>query len=246
MRKASEISRVYPLVQDMITKYVEQDVPLTILLLQQAFYKENFEADSKIQRETIYGCIVRGRNNVIKLWDMYLQGQTFHSDLAYVQNYEDKECEDEIKTQDFNEFYNEFQRGKFGKDTTIILRNLGDFPSVAILFRRKIEEYSKAGTNFLTANYGRKSVWKIPSFWKWNIREFNLYRRTLDILRTQLDRGRTTKVLLPSGIPIPRVLEYETVVRAALEDGTAWECPHCRARNLSQNQNCVICGTSRT
>jgi hypothetical protein len=246
MGKASEVSRAHPLVQGMITKYIEKDVPITTSLLQQAFYRENYDTDSKIQRETIYGCIVKGRNNVIKLWDAYLQGHSFYLDLVYVQNYEGKECENQLKTQDFEEFYNELQRGKFGKDTTIILKNLGEYPGVAILFKGRMDEYSKAGNNFLTASYGKESIWKIPSFWKWNIREFNLYRRTLKILRTQLERGRKTKVLLPSGIPIPRVLEYETIVRAALEDGTAWECSKCGARNLSQNQKCVICGTSRT
>jgi len=246
MRKPSEITRAYPLMQDMITKYLEQGIPLTTQLLQEAFYRENFDADSKIQRETIYGCIVRGRDNVIKMWAAYLEGQSFHLDLAYVQNYQDKECKDQFKTLDFDEFYYNLQRGKFGKDTSIILKNLGDFPAVAILFERKMKEYSKVGTNFLTASYGKKSHWFIPSFWRWNIREYRLYRRTLHILRTQLDRGKATKVLLPSGIPIPRVLEYETVVRAALEDGTAWECSKCGARNLSQNPNCVICRTTRT
>lgn len=159
---------------------------------------------------------------------------------------EAKKCEDQLKTLDFDEFYYDLQRGKFGKDTTIILKNLGEYPAVALLFERKMKEYSKAGNNFLTASYGKHSVWSVPSFWRWNIREFRLYRRTLDILRTHLKRGRETKVLLPSGISIPRVLDYETVVRAALEDGTAWECSKCGARNLSQNQRCVICKTSRT
>lgn len=245
MRKVGEVSRAHPLVQDIITKYIEQSIPITTQLLQQAFYRKNYDTDSKIQGETIYGCIVRGRDNVIKMWDIYLQGQSFFSDLIYVQNYEAKECERQLKTLDFDEFYYDLQRGKFGKDTTIILRNLGEYPAVAILFERKMKEYSKAGNNFLTATYGMRSVWFIPSFWRWNIREFKLYRRTLNILRTQLKRGRETKVLLPSGIPIPRVLEYETVVRAALEDGTAWQCSKCGARNLSQNPKCVICHTPR-
>ena len=245
MRKVGEISRAYPLVQDMITKYIKQSIAMTTQLLQQAFYGQNYDADSKVQWETVYGCFVRGRDNVIKMWDMYLQDQSFFSDLAYVQNYEAKKCEDQLKTLDFDEFYYNLQAGKFGKETQDILKNLGEYPAVAILFERKMKEYSEGGNNFLTATYGKRSVWFIPSFWRWNIREFKLYRRTLNILRTQLKRGRETQVLLPSGISIPRILEYETVVRAALEDGTAWECSKCGARNLSQNPKCAICHTPR-
>ena len=245
MRKASEITRAYPLVQDIITKYIEHLVPITTLLLQQAFYKEYYDSDSASQGKTIYGCIVRGREHVVKLWNNYLQDRSFFIDLSFIQNYEVQKCEGQIKTLDFDEFYYELQTGKFGKDTQDILKHLGDYPAVAILFEKKMKEYSKTGSNFLTATYGKNSVWSIPTFWRWNIREFKLYRRTLDILRNQLKRGRETKVLLPSGIPIPRILEYETVVRAALEDGTAWECSKCGTRNLSQNQKCVICRTSR-
>lgn len=245
MRKTSEITRAYPLVQDLITKCWEEKIPITTQLLQQSHYKENYDKDSKSQWETIYGCICRGRGNVIKIWDVYLDGKSFHSDLAYVQTYEAKDCERQFKTLDFDEFYYKLQRGKFGKDTSIILKNLGEFPAVAILFERKMKEYSKSGNNFLTASYGANSVWFIPSFWRWNIREYRLYKRSLHILRNQLDRGIKTKVLLPSGLPIPRILEYETVVRAALEDGTAWECSKCGAKNLMQNNQCQICRTIR-
>lgn len=244
MRKPSEITRAYPIVQAKITEWWENKTPITTKKLQKFFYGENYDADSKSQWETIYGCICRGRDNVIKLWDVYLAGD-FNIDLPYVQTYEAEKCEHQIKTLDFDEFYYKLQRGKFGKDTSIILKNLGNYPAVAVLFERKMKEYSKSGNNFLTAKYGPRSVWFIPSFWRWNIREYRLYRRSLFILRRQLDRGIKTRVLLPSGTPIPRVLEYETVVRAALEDGTAWECSKCGARNLAQNNQCQICHNTR-
>jgi len=249
MPKQGKISRAYVEVQNMITKYLEKGIHPSTDLLKQAYYDAKYVKDSRVQQETIYGCIVRGRENVIKLWDLYLLedgGKTFLKDLAYTEAYEPEECGKELITEDFSKFHWELQNGRFGKDTKVIKHNLGHFPAIAIIFERKTKEFSKKGHNFLTATGGTNSVWYIPSYWTWNIREYKLYNRTVKILYTQLKRGIKTKVLLPSGVSLEETIKYGTVIEAALRDTTSWICPKCGARNIAENAKCAICKEEKT
>ena len=244
MTKEGKISRAYVEVQNIITKYLEKGVHPSTDLLKQAYYSDKYDKDSREQQETIYGCIIRGRENVIKLWDLYLL-DTFQKDLSHTEFYEPEECGKELITENFSKFHSELQNGKFGKDTKVIKQNLGHFPAIAIIFQRKMKEFSKKGHNFLTATGGKDSVWRIPSFWAWNIREYKLYNRTVRILYTQLKRGIKTKVLLPSGVPLEETIKYGTVIEAALRDTTSWTCPKCGAKNIAENDKCAICKTEK-
>jgi len=249
MTKQGKIARAYVEVQNIIMKYLEKGLHPSTDLLKQAYYATKYDKDSRQQQNTIYGCIVRGRENVIKLWDLYLLedgGKAFLKDLAYTEVYEPEECGKALITEDFNKFYWELQNGKFGKDTKVIKQNLGHFPAIAIIFERKMKELSKKGHNFLTATSGSNSVWYIPSFWAWNIREYKLYNRTVKILYTQLKRGIKTKVLLPSGVSLEETIKYGTVIEAALRDTTSWICQKCGARNIAENEKCAICKTEKT
>jgi len=249
MTKEGKISRAYVEVQNMITKYLEKGIHPSTDLLKQAFYGDKYDKDSREQQETIYGCIIRGRETVIKLWDLYLLdsgGKTFLKDVAYTEVYEPEECGKELITEDFSKFHLELQNGKFGKDTEVIKQNLGHFPAIAVILGRKMKFFSKKGHNFLTATGGKDSVWYIPSYWAWNIREYKLYNRTVKILYTQLRRGIKTKVLLPSGVPLEEAIKYGTIIEAALRDTTSWACPKCGARNIAENDKCAICKTEKT
>jgi len=245
MTKEGKISRAYVEVQNMITKYLEKGIHPSTDLLKQAFYGDKYAKDSRKQQETIYGCIIRGRETVIKLWDLYLL-ETFLKDVTYTEYNEPEECGKELITEDFSKFHSELLNGKFGKDTKVIKQNLGHFPAIAVIFERKMKEFSKKGHNFLTATLGPNSVWYIPSYWAWNIREYKLYNRTVKILYTQLKRGIKTKVLLPSGVSLEETIKYGTVIEAALRDTTSWICPKCGARNIAENEKCAICKTEKT
>jgi len=245
MPRTGRVRRAFVEVQRIITDFFERGIHPTTQQIQSALYGSTYNPDSSIQNKVVYSCITRGRGNVITMWDNYVQGGTFIKDVAYVQYYEDEEMKKQVESEEFSEFHLSLQDGRFGRDTEEIIKSLGQYPAVATIFGRRIREYSKAGNNFVIASYGRESRWFIPSWWIWNIREYNLYRRSLKILRMQLNRGVRTKVLLPSGQPIEKALDYETVVRAALEDKTVWSCPKCKIRNLGIRDNCVICGITK-
>lgn len=188
---------------------------------------------------------MKGRENVIILWEAYAKSDQFTKDLELIENYRTEDIEKQIDSKEFRDFHWQLHSGRFGKETREIVETLEHYPAIANIFQDKMFEYSKTGNNFIIASYGKESQWYIPTFWTWNIREFKLYTRTLKILRRQLARGVKTKVLLPSGQPIEKVLLVETVVRASLEDKTVWVCPNCTARNLESSNICSICGTDK-
>jgi hypothetical protein len=244
MPRVGKIGRFFIEVQTVITSFFERGIDPTSDQIQVAVYGSKYNSDSVSQRDTVYGCIIRGRENVIKMWDGYVRGD-FGKDVAYIEYYEPDAWKKQVGSDDFTQFHLSLHDGRFGKDTEELKKNLGSFPAVATVFERKMREYSKAGNNFIIASYGNNSKWFIPSWWIWNIRDYNLYKRSLKILIRQLDRGIKTKVLLPSGQPIAKALDYETVIRAALEDRTVWTCPKCTARNLGTTINCAVCGTAK-
>jgi ribosomal protein L40E len=245
MPRTGRVRRFFPEVQRIITEFFKLGVDPTIHQIQQALYNADFNPDSKQQRDIVYGCIMCGRENVIKMWDAYVSDPQFVKDIQYAMTYRSEEVEKQRGSKEFREFNTELEDGKFGKDSDEIKESLEYYLAVAIIFENKMLEYSKASNNFIIASGGQDSQWFIPSFWKWNIREFHLYTRSLKILRRQLLRGIRTKVLLPSGQPIEKALGYETVVRAALEDKTVWTCPSCSARNLDSSEFCRICGSDK-
>lgn len=244
MPKVGEVRRFFVEVQGIITSFFKQGMEPTTSKIQATIYGSKYNSDSRVQREVVYGCITRGRENAIKMWNAYVHGD-FNKDVAYVQYYEPEEMKKQTESDDFTDFHLKLHDGRFGKDTEEIKKSLGWFPAVATVFHKRIREYSKAGNNFVITRYGAKSTWFIPSFWTWNIRDYNLYKRSLRILRRQLDRGIQTKVLLPSGQPIEKALDLETIVRATLEDKTVWTCPKCKVRNLGTISLCAVCGTPK-
>lgn len=249
MPRTSEVERFFVQVQGIISSFFEKGKRPTINTIQLATYGRKYNSDSRTQKQIVYGCITRGREYAIKQWNQYVESKEFVNDVTYIDHYEPVEIKNQIDSDDFRDFHSELQYGKFGEETEEIRENLGQFPAVAIVFDRRIQEYSKTGNNFIIPRVVKGSKvhwqWFIPSFWRWNIRECKLYGRSLKVLMNQLERGRNTRVLLPSGQPIQKALEVGTVLKASLEDKTVWTCPNCTARNLGTTTNCAICETAK-
>lgn len=218
MSRENRVLRVYEEVQGLIHDFIKQGMKPTTQQLQNMLYGSNYNPDSRIQQGTIYGCIMKGRENVITLWDAYVKdNNSFMKDVARIEYYEAEIKEKELRSQDFSEFIWELEHKKFGEDTEEIVKSLVFYPATAIIFNRKMSLYSEQGNNFLISSGGNKASWYIPSWWIWNIREYNLYRRTLKILRTQLQRGIDTKVLLPSREPLEKMLTTQETLRLMVE-----------------------------
>lgn len=244
MSREGRISRIYTDVQKLIYDFIKQDMKPTTQQLQNMIFSSSYNEDSRKQKDDIYGCIMRGRENVIKLWDTYIEDNDhFNKQIAYIEYYKPETVRKELESQDFKEFYDEMQHKRFGEDTQEIMKYLGKYPAIAILFNQKMREYSEQGHSFLISSGGKNASWFIPSWWTWNVREYDLYRRTLSILRTQLQRGIDTKVLMPSNISLEKTSAMTTVVRAMIENDTVWTCPKCDVRNLESSANCANCGT---
>lgn len=244
-----EVRRAYPMVQKTIGLFLARGISPSTALIQQQTFEVDYNPDSRNQRRIIYGCIERGRANAVELWNLYIDKpgvEGFTSELAYLQYYEPEKRALELKSEDFQEFLGELHSGGFGKNEKAIIGGLSDYPEIAILWDKKMQRFSILGHNFLiSTDKGPKSTWILPSFWLWCIREHGLYLQTLTQLKRQLERGKKTKMLLPTGISLDKALDWTTPIKAALLDGTTWKCAHCSIRNDAEKVQCVICGTSR-
>jgi hypothetical protein len=121
-------------------------------------------------------------------------------------------------------------------------------PALEFLFEQKMYQFSDEGTNFIIPSgdpFKGDARWYRPSKAGWNIREEKEYRKTVKALSTRFKRGIKTQVMLSSGEPLKRVLDFTRSMRASLEDGTSWKCNHCQARNLVEDSNCKVCGHPR-
>lgn len=242
---SSGIGRFFTEVQRLITEWWKAGQRITTKALQFAVFESNYDPDSSYQVRTIRGCVERGRQQAITLWGEYLASDDFLRDGEELRHYRPDEIEKAMDSDDFVDFAYELNRGRFGNGTTDIRKHLEEYGIIARLFTIKLKEFSKAGNNLVVATGGAESEWFIPTFWRWCIRDYKLYLRTIQTLHMQLERGRTTKLLLPSGEPLEKALALTGVTRAALEDGTAWECPRCQLRNPGTHDRCANCNTPK-
>lgn len=236
----SLIGRIHHLVQGMLTTGNKAKPPTTIEIQKEVF-EENYEFDSRSQRDAVYGSITRGRDNAIIGWESYTSDPQFLKDLAEIEYYANELIDEQEKSGDYAEFYRELYAGRFADKTDLIKGHLREFALIAVLWDRKLKELSKQGMNLVISSYGSQARWKIPSFWKWAIRETNLYIRFLKIVQGQIERGIKTKVgALPGTLP-HKAIGYTQSAQAALTDGTSWEC-ECEMINLGTANFCSNCG----
>lgn len=183
-----------------------------------------------------------GRDTALDLWELYIRTPQYVKDLAEVEYYKHEEMNRQRQSEDYGEFYTELHMGRFGDKTHVITVHLNEFVLIAAVFRNKMLEYSAQGHNLVIANYGPNSVWFIPSWWKWGIREMDLYIRTVSILEMRLKRGISTKMLTASGVPLEKAIGYTDSIKGILEDGLAWQC-ECGMVNSASANFCSNCGS---
>lgn len=237
----SLIGRIYADVQIYITDRLGgNQYPTTSEIIRQIF-GGSANLDSRTQRDAVYGAITRGRDVAIAKMDNYLDSAQYYQDLAEIEYYANNLIDEQEASSDYAEFYSELHMGRFGDKTSLIKGNLRSFALIAALWSRRLAEYSQEGTNLVIPTYGRDSAWFIPSWWRWAIRETDLYIRTLKIVEKQLERGSKTKMLTASGQPISKAIGYIQSTRALLEDGSAWECG-CGMMNPGAANYCSNCG----
>jgi len=237
----STIGRIYADVQSFITQRIEEGKPPTTIDIQKHIFKEDFNEDSRMQKDSVYGAIVRGRDTGLIDMDVYFESDQFSKDLSEVEYYANKLIDEQEKSSDYAEFFTELHMGRFGTETDLIKGNLREFALIAVLWDRKLAEISKGSKNIIIATYGRYSAWRLPSLWRWAIRETDLYLRTLLIVEKQFKRGIRTKVAMLPGTPIQKALGYTESARAALTDGTSWTC-ECDMINPESANFCSNCG----
>ena len=243
MSRLSLISRAYARVQEIVSQYLNNGYNPTTREIQQAYYGNQYSSDSSTQYSTIYGCIQRGRKAAIEKWSQYLGSKEFWYDLNKIRYQAENECEDVNKKEEWKEYLDRLDRdGILSEDLLEVL------PAFEVLFEHKMYEFSDEGTNFIITSgnpFQGESRWIRPSRAGWNIREEDLYKRSLKVLGTQFRRGLQTQVQLTSGESLRRTLEYTQPIKAALEDGNSWMCSHCHARNVGDASECAICGETR-
>jgi len=81
----SLIGRIHHIVQRLITTGNEADAPPTTIAIQKEVFKENFNSDSRTQRDAVYGSVIRGRDNAIIGWESYTNDPKFLEDLLEVE-----------------------------------------------------------------------------------------------------------------------------------------------------------------
>jgi len=240
----SLIGRIHHTVQKKLTEGNEADNPLSTPELQRESFPGAYQPDSRIQRDAVYGSITRGRDNALIGWEKYAGDPQFLKDLSEIEYYANGLIDEQERSGDYAEFFGELYAGRFADKTDLIKGNLRAFALIAVLWDRKLKELSQMGMNLVISNYGKNSKWRIPSFWKWAIRETNLYIRSLKIVQKQIERGITTKVGKLPGVLPRKAIGYTESAKAALTDGTSWKC-ECEMINIGTANFCSNCGKSK-
>jgi len=237
----SRLSRFYIEVQDHLRKRIEDNDPPTTADIQRAIFGRSFDPDSKYQRQLVYSRIAEGRKNALDHWDIYMGSDEFRQDFAGIEFYEDINILSEDK-QDYFDFESALLRGRFGDQTDNIKEYLREYIVVSRLWKKKLLEFSRELNNLVISTYGKEAKWILPSWWRWAIRETDLYLRSVRTLQTQLRRGASTRLLTASGEPISKAIGYAKSIEGLLEDGSSWKCPNCDMINHGTSNFCSHCG----
>jgi len=212
MGEISLVSRLEDEVSFMLTDLLEKGLNPTTQQLMQITFQSQYNSDSRKQRDTIYGIIIRRRDAAILDFEYYAASPEFTKDMASIDYYNHPE---EI-TDEYAEYDARLYEGFFGTETKTLKQFNEELKSVAILWDKKIKEFSEQGNNLVVATGGPKSRWKIPSYWGWAIRERDLYVISAKIIVKQLKRGIGTKAL-PNTTQTRGALTLTTEVQKALE-----------------------------
>lgn len=232
-------------IQHLLTNYLSQGIEPTTSQLQERHFGVNYDPDSRYQYEVVLGAIERGRTNAIKQWEQYVKSEELIEHINSIVEETPERIEEELNSKDFDKFKEIILNGSIIENKAAALKELGGNPVIAVVFTDKIQDYSRQKNNLVISTYGKKASWSLPTFWAWNIREYNLYYRSIEVLAERLRRGIITKVLLPSKQPVQKALEYQTNIRAVITDGTSWRCSNCGAHNIENMTQCTICQTPR-
>jgi len=232
-------------IQNTLTNELQLGRQPSSQYLQERCFGAEYDKDSRYQTEVVYNAIQRGRDAAIELWDAHVQEGGLLEDIKNIVDTQPERIEEELSSEDFKDFQEYILKNESDTHKANLLKEQGHHPAIAISFYDKMQQYSKQKTNFVIPTCGRNSQWFIPTFWRWNIREYDLYQRTIETIGRQLERGRKTKVLLPSKLPITTALNYRTNLQATIADGTSWKCPNCGAHNIETMTQCTICETPR-
>jgi len=242
-RRVGRVTRAFARVQEIISEYLNAGYNPTTHEILQAYYRDQYDPDSSSQYDTIYQCIRRGRRLAIKKWEEYLRTRGFWADLQRALIHMGEEIEESTRSEEWRDYIaNLTERSVISDDVLELL------PALEFLFEQKMYQFSEEGTNFIISigdPFRRQSRWYRPSRSGWNIRELDLYKRTLKTINTQIERGIVTHVITGSGDSLRRVLKYTQPIVASLEDGTSWVCNHCSSRNIGEANFCAICGHPR-
>lgn len=235
-------SRIYyDAVQSILTRRIAEGRLPTTREIQEEVFGDAFVSDSSRQKYIIYKAIEKGRHNALDKYHLYIASPDHKTDMYEIEYYRDEEIEKQLSNPDYGEFFAELKLGRFGDKTEVIETYLDAYVLVAAIWEKKLHEFSQKGDNLVIASYGRKSLWKIPSWWKWAIRDTKLYLRTITILEKQFKRGIATGLLTSSGIPLSKAIQYSTSIKGILENGTTWQCI-CDMFNSGNSNYCSNCG----
>lgn len=238
-------SRIYyEAVQTILTRRIAEDRLPTTREIQEEVFGDAFVSDSSRQRQLIYDAIAKGRRDALTNYNLYTDSPDHINDMTEIEYYKSEEMERQLNHPDYGEFFVELKMGRFGDKTKVIETYLDAYVLVAAIWEKKLHEFSQKGDNLVIASYGQKSVWKIPSWWKWAIRDTKLYLRSVTILEKQFKRGISTGLLTSSGIPLSKAIQYSTSIQGILENGTTWQCT-CGMFNSGSSNYCSNCGNPR-
>jgi len=232
--------RYYIEVQALLRELFNQNQNPTTADIQTAIFQENVDLDSQYQRSIIWKRISEGRKNALLFWNQYSESRDFVKDVAGILHYSDGDVLTSEK-KDFSNFRAALYGGQFGAEGENILQDLEYYTAISHLWTQKLKEYSQELNNLAISTYGKRAYWLLPSWWRWAVRETDLYIRSVKILQRQLKRGISTKLLTASGEPLEKALEYSKSIQGLLEDGDSWRCK-CNMYNSGESNYCSNCG----
>ena len=226
-------------IQEIIKKIVldgdEQTGKLfTLDFIRRVLYGDLYHQDSSRQKAAVYNSVSRNRKKAIEEINSRIMDPNYFNELREIAFTRHEEVDTSTLSDAYKQYFDDLLDGKIVDDPEIIELMIETDPVHAVWWKDRVIELAKQGHCLLIPNkYGKEPSWKLECcFFDFSIRDREVAERFWLSMSSVLKRMVKTRQKLPSAIPVARLLEQMTIVKAALEDGTTWTCPNCSINSL--------------
>ncbi len=227
--------------QHILTNYLQSGVRPALELLQVRVYGVGYAEGDYKQRQSIKKALDVGRESATNDWIAYANSSNFPAELLVILEKYPELVENELSSSAYAR-YKAFMVSPVlsaGREEELDDNYLG---ALAVLWKRKIDKYSRQKRNLVITKGGRGARYFLPSYWEWVIRENILFVRKVKTAIGGKERIEEAKTGF--GLESQKLLGSASETIPALEGGAFWKCVKC-GTHYRTFKICPNCGTPR-